>query len=243
MGTVGNFGGIKFYTKLKNGRPDILSFRDLNWSSSINVEEHKRYHKKPFLEFIDRNADELNLEIYLSAYLNQSPMKKYLKLRKYCLYAKAFPFVLGGERLGSFKFVITNISNVPTEIYKNGKVVAAKVAVTFKEWPYKAKKSKKTKTNSSNGVAGKGIKKNGSKKGTSKKSTSKKKASKKDSTKGYSSYTVKKGDTLWGLAKKYYGSGGKYRKIYNANKSASKGFDKISNPNVLKPGMKIKIPK
>lgn len=32
-------------------------------------------------------------------------------------------------------------------------------------------------------------------------------------------HTVKKGDTLWGIARKYYGSGTKYTTIYNANKT------------------------
>lgn len=49
-------------------------------------------------------------------------------------------------------------------------------------------------------------------------------------------YTVKKGDTLWGIAKKYYGKGSQYTKIYNANK------DKIKNPNLIYPGQVIKIP-
>lgn len=32
-------------------------------------------------------------------------------------------------------------------------------------------------------------------------------------------YTVKKGDTLWGIAKKHYGKGIMYKKIYEANKN------------------------
>ena len=49
-------------------------------------------------------------------------------------------------------------------------------------------------------------------------------------------YKVKKGDTLWGIAKKYYGDGAKYTKIFNANK------DKIKNPNLIYPGQVFKIP-
>lgn len=32
-------------------------------------------------------------------------------------------------------------------------------------------------------------------------------------------YTVKSGDTLWGIAKRYYGSGSSWQKIYNTNSS------------------------
>lgn len=50
-------------------------------------------------------------------------------------------------------------------------------------------------------------------------------------------YTVKKGDTLWGIAKKYYGNGAKYTKIYEANKK------KIKNPNLIYVGQVFTIPK
>lgn len=49
-------------------------------------------------------------------------------------------------------------------------------------------------------------------------------------------YTVKKGDTLWGIAKKYYGNGAKYQTIYAANK------DKIKNPNLIYVGQVFTIP-
>lgn len=49
-------------------------------------------------------------------------------------------------------------------------------------------------------------------------------------------YTVKKGDCLWKIAKKYYGSGSQYTKIYEANK------DKIKNPNLIYPGQVLTIP-
>ena len=49
-------------------------------------------------------------------------------------------------------------------------------------------------------------------------------------------HTVKKGDTLWALAAKYYGSGAQYIKIYNAN------TDKVSNPNLIYVGQVLTIP-
>lgn len=49
-------------------------------------------------------------------------------------------------------------------------------------------------------------------------------------------YTVKKGDCLWNIAKKFYGNGSKYTVIYNANK------DKIKNPNLIYVGQVFTIP-
>lgn len=49
-------------------------------------------------------------------------------------------------------------------------------------------------------------------------------------------HTVKKGDSLYSIAKAYYGNGNQYNKIYEANK------DKIKNPNSISVGMVLTIP-
>ena len=54
---------------------------------------------------------------------------------------------------------------------------------------------------------------------------------------GQTTYTVQKDDTLQKISKKIFGSYGKWYKIYEANKS------KIKNPNVLKTGTVLDIPK
>ena len=49
-------------------------------------------------------------------------------------------------------------------------------------------------------------------------------------------YTVKEGDCLWNIAKKFYGNGSAYTKIYDAN------TNKIANPNLIYPGQVFVIP-
>ena len=49
-------------------------------------------------------------------------------------------------------------------------------------------------------------------------------------------YTVVKGDCLWNIARKYYGNGNQYMKIYNANQ------DKIKKPSLIYPGQVFIIP-
>lgn len=51
------------------------------------------------------------------------------------------------------------------------------------------------------------------------------------------SYTVVKGDCLWTIAKKFYGSGSKYIVIYEANKDVIGG-----SPNRIYPGQVLTIP-
>ena len=58
-----------------------------------------------------------------------------------------------------------------------------------------------------------------------------------DSTSTPKTYTVKKGDCLYNIAKSLYGDGSKYSGIYAANKSLIG-----SNPNLIKPGQVLQIP-
>ena len=69
------------------------------------------------------------------------------------------------------------------------------------------------------------------KKAETPKSSGNKKEEKKSQT-----YTVKSGDCLWNIAKKFYGNGAQYTKIYNANKGI------IKNPNLIYQGQVLTIP-
>ncbi len=49
-------------------------------------------------------------------------------------------------------------------------------------------------------------------------------------------HEVKKGDTLWKIAKHYYGDGNLYNKIFEANRNI------LKDPNVIQIGQKLYIP-
>lgn len=77
------------------------------------------------------------------------------------------------------------------------------------------------------------------------KSESKKRVSNKEKT---TTITVKSGDCLWNLAKKYYGSGSQYTKILAANMSTldkaarQHGYSSSNNGNLIFPGTVLTIP-
>lgn len=49
-------------------------------------------------------------------------------------------------------------------------------------------------------------------------------------------YEVKKGDTLWKIAKEHYGDGSLYPEIFKANQ------DILTDPDKIKVGQKLRIP-
>lgn len=80
-------------------------------------------------------------------------------------------------------------------------------------------------------------------------STSKKARSTDNKTKSSKTHTVKKGDCLWNIAKKYYGNGAKWKTIYNANKTVIENTAKkyrkgkgSQNGHWIYPGTKLTIP-
>lgn len=80
---------------------------------------------------------------------------------------------------------------------------------------------------------------------TSTSNTSRNNENKSDSSQ---EYTVKSGDCLWNIAKKFYGNGAKWKKIYEANKTViedtakKRGKKSSSNGHWIFPGTKLIIP-
>ena len=79
-------------------------------------------------------------------------------------------------------------------------------------------------------------------------STSSKNRNTDNKTTSSKAYVVKSGDCLWTIAKKFYGSGSKWRKIYTANKTVIEntakkyGKSSSSNGHWIYPGTKLVIP-
>lgn len=215
MGKVGSLGKIKFYVRDAHGRPEILSFSGMTRESSAKYEEHPVNGKKAFVEFVGPELDQISMTIVAREEFGVSPHEVQKQLHAYKNKGTVCTFMLGGRKIGAYKWVITNLSDAYQTVSVNGRVTQMSFSVTLKE--YKYRKKKKT---------------------TAKKITSIKKTGlKTPKTKSYDTYEIKKGDTLWGLAKRFYGDGSKYTKIYNANKGT------IKNPNIIQIGWVIKIPK
>lgn len=166
-------------------------------------------HKYPFAQYID----------------GYQPASYYLKiLEKYMTEKKPFQFIVvrtkpDGTPLWNTDLTVSLESYEPDEDAAEGDDV--KVSIELKKYVHFGTKKVKIKKKKS----GKVTKKTKKKTRKTTKNTSKQKT-----------YTVKKGDTLCKIAKKFYGDDSKYKLIYNANKG------KLKSPNKIYVGQKLTIP-
>lgn len=218
MGKVGSLGEIEFYVRDVEGKPEILSFYGMTRESSVRYEEHPVSGKKAWLEFVAPQLNQIKMTIVAREEFGVSPHDVQKKLYDCMNKGTACTFMLGGKKIGAYKWVITNISNAYKTVCMNGKVTEMSFAVTLKEYKYKKSKSA-TYTSQE------------------KKTSSNKTEKKTVKVKSYDTYTVQKHDTLWELAERFYGDGKKYTKIYSANKGI------IKDPSKIATGLAIKIPK
>lgn len=198
--------------------------KNLKWSGSVRYATHERHNTHALTEFTGIDPDRFSFDILLTAEMGVDPLKEVVKIWNYERDGEALGLVIGGKAYGKYRW---NIKSHETKIEytdKGGDMYAVEVTVELLEYlkgadqntssaaPAKApaQPAAPAQAPAATGTGGGG---------------------------GGTTYTVKKGDNLWTLAKKFYGSGADYTKIYEANR------DTIGkNPNLIYPGQTFTIP-
>ena len=214
MANIGSFGDVDFLCTSVNGKNRILSFYDLARNSAASFTEHERNGGKAYLEFGGDGLDELTLTIVADACYGIKPLEVQDKLFAMKSAGRAESFVMGGVRVGNNPYVITGIAEGFKILHVDGRPIRISIQLTLKEY---ANKVAVIDTIPAAKQIGDSVR-------TAKVTSS-------------DTYVVVKGDCLWKIAKKFYGSGAQNTRIYNANK------DKIKNPNLIYPGQVLTIPK
>ena len=167
----------------------------------------------PFARYMNGNGFE-NPETYLTK------LEKYKKKKKHFEFSVSFRNSEGVKPVLSQVVEILDYKIVHDAEDNNDVTVQIKLRQyrSYKTQVVKVKKAKKTG------------------KATAKKPKTNNRPSGVNQPKTNTTYTVVANDTLYGIAKKYYGDGERYVDIFNANK------DKVRNPSLIYPGQVLVIP-
>lgn len=131
MATIGQWGSsIKFSVNSDKQ----LSFKNMKRTSSSRWASHNIIGKRPKMEFLGPDMDEISLDVVLSAEMGVRPRSEMKKFRVACKKGEVHYLYISGKKVCANKLAIKSVSESWDEIWSAGELVRAVVTVTFSEY-------------------------------------------------------------------------------------------------------------
>lgn len=225
MALIGYIGkdadsGIQFVVS----REVFRTPKDMTWSGSARYATHERHNTQALTEFTGLDPDKFQFDILLTAELGVNPLDEVVKILGFERDAEAVGLVIGGKAYGKYRWNVVKHETKIEYTDAAGDMYAVEVSLDLVEY------LKGENQNTASAAPAPAAAPAQAPAATGGGDTS-------GGGSGGTTYTVKKGDNLWNLAKKFYGSGADYSKIYEANRDVIGG-----NPSLIYPGQTFTIP-
>ena len=127
---VGFLGGTPFVVS-KNY---VYTFDDYSRNSSARYTKHELIGKKPVLEFIGPDTEEISFKMKLRSDHGLSPRVELEKLRKYRDQGRVMPLILGGRVIGKTRWVIESLGEAVNYWSRTGQIMSCDVDIKLKEY-------------------------------------------------------------------------------------------------------------
>jgi len=195
---------------------------NMKWSGSARYSTHERHATHALTEFTGLDPDSFSFDMLLTAELGVDPMEELVKIWTFEREGEAVGLVIGGHAYGKYRWTIRKHDVKMEYTDTAGDLYAVEVSVDLLE--YLKGENHNTTSDPPPEPEPEPIDTGGGET---------------DAPSG-TTYTVVRGDCLWNIARKFYGDGTQYRKIYEANKDV---IDKHrGGPNMIWPGDVLTIP-
>ena len=112
----------------------VLTFDDLNHSVGSSWAAHSRIGLKDQVEYLRPTLRKLTFTMTLDASLGVRPRALMELLERCTERGSVFPFVVGGKRVGRYRWRITDLSEAWETVYNRGELYRAKLNVTMEEY-------------------------------------------------------------------------------------------------------------
>lgn len=128
---IGNLGAtITFEVSDKK----VLTFNNLSRTVKGRWATHNIILSKPKSEFLGSDLEGLTFKIFLSAMHGVKPRTTLETIEKAVRKGTALDFIVGGKKVGSNKWVITNVSETWDCVLSKGELASANVTLTLQEY-------------------------------------------------------------------------------------------------------------
>lgn len=127
---IGILGNLTFIASSEK----IQTFKDFSISSSVKYGKHDTLQGKPKLEYAGRELDDIKLKFFWRVEDKVNPKEEIKPLLKSMEEGEVLPFLIGGEKVGSGKYVITNIEQNNKRIDNKGNILAVEFDISLQEY-------------------------------------------------------------------------------------------------------------
>lgn len=128
---IGNFGALITFS---TSDTKILTFKEFKREASGRWSQISRISKKPKQQFLGPDLEKVTFTIELSANHGVKPRDTIEKIINHVNEGTPETLVIGSEKVGKNKYVITKASATWDEVWNKGELVRAKVDITLEEY-------------------------------------------------------------------------------------------------------------
>ncbi|MCP4747973.1 MAG: phage tail protein [Desulfobacteraceae bacterium] len=125
---MGTFGKIVFETSSEK----VLTFDGFERQTKARFASHTVIGQKPVLEHLGTDLDQISMNILFDAFLGVNPLEQINALREMISYGEEQNLVINDEKIG--KFVIESMNENWKAVDNKGRLLAAQVSITLKEY-------------------------------------------------------------------------------------------------------------
>lgn len=131
MGKIGNLGGLIVFEVSTN---KVLTFNGMTQSVKGRWTVQNPILGKPYPEFLGPGQRTISLSVFLSAMHGVRPRETLERIEKAVESGTPYPLVIGNKKVGSYKWVITEMSEAWGEIIKGGRLVSVNLTLNLGEY-------------------------------------------------------------------------------------------------------------
>lgn len=131
MAQIGNLGKLIVFEVSSD---KVLTFKNMTQSVKGRWTTHAVIGNKPVSEFLGAGQRTISLPIFLSVNHGVRPRSTIEKIEKAVESGTPYSFVIGGNKVGSNQWVITEMSETWDEIIKDGRLASANLTLTLTEY-------------------------------------------------------------------------------------------------------------
>ena len=131
MAQIGNLGKLIVFEVSSD---KVLTFKNMTQTVKGRWTTHAIIGNKPVSEFLGAGQRNISLPIFLSVNHGVRPRSTIEKIEKAIENGTPYSFVIGGNKVGSNQWVITEMSETWDEIIKDGRLASANLTLTLAEY-------------------------------------------------------------------------------------------------------------